>query len=1016
MIGIASGVWLRRLFLSAIGFVRLFAAAVVVQGADDKEDEDLGLPGLAFVLESGAADLPATDVARRLAFDLQPRESFAPRQSPEALAARWSGRVQVLRPGKYVFRAEVVGRFTLRVADREVLRGAGSGDGASIVGEPIELKYGQIPLEATYAKVEPASAARLRVFWRREGEGEAPVSAMALNRASPAATTSVDDATALRAAVERVVDLRCTACHRSPEARSDGPPTTFEGLPVDRAPDLEGIGLRVHEAWLHRWLDAPHAWRKNATMPDLFGDGPREQVDLYAAVKFLASLRSAPKRTGASAEDRGIAEASAAAIPSDVNLAATRRSMAAVGCIACHRLPEEEVGAFGHLRPLDDLGDKFVPEALRRRIAEPRAHFADSRMPDFHLATEQPRLLDDITSYLLSRVSPAAPPLPQAPVGGELERRWNELFEDDADRRRFEQLPEHERWIVLGRRVVESRGCVNCHPLPGLTSRSIASPWPTRGLRVEGSTSDYAGCLADRPSPKAADYRWTAKGDAATVRRGLERLVRRKDEPFHPAPLFAAADQLRRNGCSNCHDHGRDAGAFSQRILKFAPLVGDQVLHDVAPPNLSGIGEKLLAKTLVDVIDGKTRARPWMALRMPTFKPEHVAGLAHSLAATDGVPIDDRRESTTAGGVSSAASASAEQLEIGRQLMGRTGLNCVSCHDIRGVKSIGVRGPDLANVPRRVRHEWFEQWLLDPQRLAPGTRMPTVFFGGKSAAPQFYDGDPRRQLDALWAYLSQGNRLELPSLAPPAGAVVAGGENPRYAPTDRPLVVRGFMPGTAGLRGLAVGTPQRLHFAFDTERCTLAAAWHGDFAEVGGWYDNGRGSAAENAVKPLGKIIWRGVEGPQWSAAPESDDARVDLGRPLVPRFEAVWAFDDPKLFRPGVRYSFDVRPGEKVTVTETWQPAAAAGSLVFTRRLRLEGNAALPGLRLLICEHAVDIGDAAVEYETAGVRWRVTLRGGPGANLGRDATGRTFATIERTAPDRPIDFSFDYQPVVPPK
>jgi hypothetical protein len=46
------------------------------------------------------------------------------------------------------------------------------------------------------------------------------------------------------------------------------------------------------------------------------------------------------------------------------------------------------------------------------------------------------------------------------------------------------------------------------------------------------------------------------------------------------------------------------------------------------------------------------------------------------------------------------------------------------------------------------------------------------------------------------------------------------------------------MPDVAGLRGIALGTPAGT-LAFDSERCVLTAAWTG-FAEIGGWFDNGR--------------------------------------------------------------------------------------------------------------------------------------------------------------------------------
>ena len=35
--------------------------------------------------------------------------------------------------------------------------------------------------------------------------------------------------------------------------------------------------------------------------------------------------------------------------------------------------------------------------------------------------------------------------------------------------------------------------------------------------------------------------------------------------------------------------------------------------------------------------------------------------------------------------------------------------------------------PDLAEVPRRLRAQWLDDWLADPQKIQPGTRMPSNF-------------------------------------------------------------------------------------------------------------------------------------------------------------------------------------------------------------------------------------------------------------------------------------------------
>ena len=55
-------------------------------------------------------------------------------------------------------------------------------------------------------------------------------------------------------------------------------------------------------------------------------------------------------------------------------------------------------------------------------------------------------------------------------------------------------------------------------------------------------------------------------------------------------------------------------------------------------------------------------------------------------------------------------------------------------------------------------------------------------------------------------------------------------------PTDRPIVVRTFMPVT-GMHAIAVGFPQHVHFAFDAEQIALRQAWRGRFLDAEGtWF------------------------------------------------------------------------------------------------------------------------------------------------------------------------------------
>jgi hypothetical protein len=166
-------------------------------------------------------------------------------------------------------------------------------------------------------------------------------------------------------------------------------------------------------------------------------------------------------------------------------------------------------------------------------------------------------------------------------------------------------------------------------------------------------------------------------------------------------------------------------------------------------------------------------------------------------------------------------------------------------------------------------------------------------------------------------------------LAPPAASIIAGGENPRFAPTDKPMIVRGFMPGTAGMRGIAVGTPAGMHFAFDSERCALAAVWTGDFAEIGGWYDNGRGKPEENGLKPLGTIVWRTMADASFREAPQAAGSNI---REIHPQFRSIATDAD------GAKVTFVLprEDGSSISVEESWKPSGKDG---FERTLAISGG-----------------------------------------------------------------------------
>jgi hypothetical protein len=127
-------------------------------------------------------------------------------------------------------------------------------------------------------------------------------------------------------------------------------------------------------------------------------------------------------------------------------------------------------------------------------------------------------------------------------------------------------------------------------------------------------------------------------------------------------------------------------------------------------------------------------------------------------------------------------------------------------------------------MQERVRYGWYRRWLAQPQRMQPGTRMPTIFAEGRTLLDDVLGGKAEAQEEAMWVYLGLGMNLPLPEgLEPPKGMALTV--------KDRPFLLRTFMP-EAGSKAIAVGFPGQVAVAFDAAQCRLAYAWAGNFLDA----------------------------------------------------------------------------------------------------------------------------------------------------------------------------------------
>src|SRR5207244_12623288 len=164
------------------------------------------------------------------------------------------------------------------------------------------------------------------------------------------------------------------------------------------------------------------------------------------------------------------------------------------------------------------------------------------------------------------------------------------------------------------------------------------------------------------------------------------------------------------------------------------------------PPNLNTEGFKTQPQWLHPFLKdpGIVKLRPWLTARMPTFHftDQQAGTIERYFSALDKVdyPYTNTEVDTDA-----------ETLKTGAELFMKA--QCQSCHPIGNTIPPGKGPEDLAPnlqlASQRLRPEWILQWLADPQKIFPGTRMPAFFAEGQpNPFPDILGGEKQKQIKA----------------------------------------------------------------------------------------------------------------------------------------------------------------------------------------------------------------------------------------------------------------------------
>lgn len=656
------------------------------------------------------------------------------------------------------------------------------------------------------------------------------------------------------------------------------------------------------------------------------------------------------------------------------------------GLHAEHPLDEAQVGALliGELRcaschegvsaskppsapDLAHVGSRLNPDFIRSFIESPHTHDPGTTMPDLlgeRSAGERKEIAASITAYLLSLETEEAAAAPDAAKDGEsgpeiyheagcvachspLEGKAREgtvglghigkkyrpgglatFLQEPLKVRPDGRMPDmklgkreaellslfligenatesaipakDEAMIAAGEMAYKELRCASCHD--GGEAPSLAAPF----LKLNPKN----GCLSETPG-NAPDYN-LSDGQRSAIRKALA------TKPAKPAPADEIKLRLTSLNCISCHQRD-DYGGVSQDLDSYFHSTEEALGNEARiPPPLTLAGAKLRPEWMNKVLYESESVRPYMTTRMPQFGSEALDGLAELFGAEDKMepfefpPIEQKNDRATR--------------DAATELLGDKGLACIACHNYNGKESPGMKGLDIMTSYQRLQPAWFDKFMRNPAEFRPGIIMPSFWPGGKAVQTEILGGDTEAQIAAMWHNFSLGR-----SARDPSGLRT---EDPELKVGATALTYRG-RSNVAGYRGIAVGFPGGMNYAFNAQTGALSAIWTGRFVKAG-W--NGQGSGNFNPIErhiQLPQDVAFLAEAPDpWPLAPQRTKENPVNPDPLYPR-QHGYAFQGYTLGENGVP-TFRYKCGE-VAIEDSCTPIVGGFLQAMKRTLTFE-------------------------------------------------------------------------------
>ena len=568
----------------------------------------------------------------------------------------------------------------------------------------------------------------------------------------------VPKADKLNRGVHLVKTLGCQGCHK------------IQGYADIRnvGPDLTRSASKIKPDWTLKWIRDPRGFRATTKMPKIFDlqneSSPQDRARNTAGIQAITTylFDKSEKIDYPAPPVRG-------------DVVRGEKLVAKTGCRACHVVGEgDDKGQDYDLRnfgpSLNDVGSKLESGWLYAWLKDPTAYFPDTLMPDLRLTDQE---ASDITAYLLT--------LRNEDFESKRPAEVDKAVRDDlaldflkgrmpvrAAEAELAKMSDHDRDVFLGERMIARQGCYGCHTIEGFEdmtpigteltlqgSKDVAKlDFALNTLNVPHTRQDWFFTKLKLPrvwdEGKVKPYKDKLRmpnfslsdDDAHALTLALLSFSQSFVEPSAMRNLSAAEAEIEKGrkhiyerNCKGCHVVENEGGAIKEVLASayVADGVGEAEAVGFTPPTLNGEGRKVQPEWLFGFLRNVTPIRPWLDVRMPTFgfnDEESVEITTYfSRADEQAFPYEtfvDKR-------------LTRDEMRGAEIMFTADVYNCWTCHqqgDIQPKGDPASWAPDLKMSRERLKAAWIKDWLMDPQQIEAGTKMPTFFGDEQTYLPE----------------------------------------------------------------------------------------------------------------------------------------------------------------------------------------------------------------------------------------------------------------------------------------